>query len=459
MYAATYIGGSANLTAVALHFGVVDQPPLMAAVNIVDSIVGSLWIAALVILARLLQRLDGNRSAPTEITGEEIQDTRHASVAGLAALLTLAFGVVWLSQQLAAWASGRGPAVPAILIVTTLALILAQVSGVQRLGGARMLGVYTAYLFLAVIGAGCDFKALGELGNTGSMLLLFVVLTLLVHGLIQFGAGRLLRLSPATLAIASTANVGGALTILPVARGLGRMDLLLPGIVAGMLGNALGTYLGFLLAWFLQAVPSPISTAHAVPPPPDQVVADCTHPTYASDVMVCGDPELLGLNRQVADALNRIRPATTVATPASLLEAQDAWFRRRSRCAFSAQHADCLKAAYSERIIVLQVLGQTSRTLAQAGTFAKCSGAPWGPLEVRFVAAGGPLIVLDDAGRVLAVALDVQPREDWAAFVRFVAVGETIRLIPLEHPPFECRPRPDPSTATPRSVPATTAGS
>lgn len=382
MYAATYIGGSANLTAVALHFGVVEQPPLMAAINIVDSVVGSLWIAALVILARLLQRLDGNRPAPTDTTGEEIQDTRRASVAGLAALLTLAFGVVWLSQQLAAWASERGPAVPAILIVTTLALILAGVPAVQRLGGARMLGVYTAYLFLAVIGAGCDFKALGELGNTGGMLLLFVVLTLLVHGLIQFGAGRLLRLGPATLAIASTANVGGALTILPVARGLGRMDLLLPGIVAGMLGNALGTYLGFLLAWFLQAAPSPISAAHAIPPPPEQATADCTNPTYASDVLVCADPQLLALDRQVADALKRIG-SSALATPVSLLETQDAWFRRRSRCAFSGQHADCLKAAYSERIIVLQVLGQTSRTLAQAGTLASCSGAPWGPIDVR----------------------------------------------------------------------------
>ena len=66
---------------------------------------------------------------------------------------------------------------------------------------------------------------------------------------------------------------------------------------------------------------------------------------------------------------------------------------------------------------------------------------------------------MDSAGRVLAVALDVQPREDWASFVRFGADGETIRLLPLERPAFECRGRPDPSTTTPRSVPATTAGS
>jgi len=76
---------------------------------------------------------------------------------------------------------------------------------------------------------------------------------LLVHGLMQFGVGRLLRLSPETLAIASSANVGGTLTILPIARGLRRMDLLLPGILVGSLGNAIGTYAGFLMVWWLQS--------------------------------------------------------------------------------------------------------------------------------------------------------------------------------------------------------------
>jgi uncharacterized membrane protein len=84
---------------------------------------------------------------------------------------------------------------------------------------------------------------------------LFVALALLVHGLVLFGVGRLLRLSPETLAIASSANVGGTLTILPIARGLRRMDLLLPGILVGSLGNAIGTYAGFMMAWWLQSVP------------------------------------------------------------------------------------------------------------------------------------------------------------------------------------------------------------
>jgi hypothetical protein len=201
-----------------------------------------------------------------------------------------------------------------------------------------------------------------------------------------------------------------------------------------------------------------IGAAHAVPPPPDQVVADCTHPTYASDMLVCSDPELLGLDRRVADALKRVEPAA-VLTANSLFEAQDAWFRRRSRCAFSAQHAGCLRAAYSERLAVLDALGAGAPTLARAGVLARCSCAPWGSIDVRIVVAGDRLIALDGAGRVLAVALDAQPREDWSPYVRFVASGATIRLIALAHPPFECAAPPLPNTAAPRAAPATTAGS
>ena len=46
MYAAMYIGGSPNLTAVALHFRVTDEPALFAGVNVADGIVGTLWLAA-----------------------------------------------------------------------------------------------------------------------------------------------------------------------------------------------------------------------------------------------------------------------------------------------------------------------------------------------------------------------------------------------------------------------------
>ncbi len=251
MYAATYIGGSANLTAVALHYGVTDEPTLFAAVNVADGVIGTLWLAALVLLVQLLHRLLRTHPEPTVTDASLIEDARPISLVGLGMLLALAFGSLSMSQRLSAWAAESGAQVPVILILTTAALLVAQIPAVHRLGGARMLGVFGSYLFLAVIGASCDLAALVGLGRVGGLLVLFVVLVLLIHGLIQFGVGRLLRLSPETLAIASSANIGGTLTIMPIATGLRRMDLLLPGILVGSLGNAIGTYAGFLMVGWL----------------------------------------------------------------------------------------------------------------------------------------------------------------------------------------------------------------
>jgi uncharacterized membrane protein len=47
-------------------------------------------------------------------------------------------------------------------------------------------------------------------------------------------------------AVASQANVGGSTSALALAKSLGREDLLLPAILLGALGNAIGTFLGFL---------------------------------------------------------------------------------------------------------------------------------------------------------------------------------------------------------------------
>ena len=51
--------------------------------------------------------------------------------------------------------------------------------------------------------------------------------------------------------VASQANIGGSSSALALAKSINRMDLYLPGILLGALGNGLGTYLGFLVAAWL----------------------------------------------------------------------------------------------------------------------------------------------------------------------------------------------------------------
>jgi uncharacterized membrane protein len=54
------------------------------------------------------------------------------------------------------------------------------------------------------------------------------------------------------VSIASNANIGGTATAAVCANSLGRHDLQLPGILAGAVGNAIGTYAGIFVAELLK---------------------------------------------------------------------------------------------------------------------------------------------------------------------------------------------------------------
>jgi uncharacterized membrane protein len=59
------------------------------------------------------------------------------------------------------------------------------------------------------------------------------------------------RQSPVLAAIASQANIGGGTTALALARSLAREDLVLPAILVGSVGTALGTFVGFWVVGLL----------------------------------------------------------------------------------------------------------------------------------------------------------------------------------------------------------------
>jgi uncharacterized membrane protein len=251
MYAATYIGGSINFNAIALHYRVVDHGLLYAGANAVDAALTTLWMAVTVVAPRWLAgrwplRPMAQPAAGAGDARDGEHDREHAGPADLALVAALGAAAVALSNALAA-RSG----LPSTLIVTTLALIAAQVPAVQRLRGYRSLGMFSVYLFLAVIGALCDLRAVAGLGELAARLSGLVLTIFAVHGLALLAAARLLRLDPAAAGVASQACVGGGTTALALARSLGRPDLAAPGILAGSLGTALGTYLGFAVSSWL----------------------------------------------------------------------------------------------------------------------------------------------------------------------------------------------------------------
>jgi uncharacterized membrane protein len=259
MFAGTYIGGSVNFNAIALSYDVVREGVLYAGSIVVDNIVTTVWIIATIALPRLLLPLwpkrtpspDGSAVGRGEVLLGIEEDTEAVHPQDVAALLALGLAAVWISDLGEARFAAAGITLPSELIVTAFALVLAQVRRLSTLPGTRVLGMFAVYIFLAVIGAFCDVRLLGQLGRLGGVLLAFASILVLVHGIVIFGAARLLRLDLDMAAVASQANVGGSTSALALARSLGRADLVVPAVLIGSLGNAIGTFLG---AWLAQSV-------------------------------------------------------------------------------------------------------------------------------------------------------------------------------------------------------------
>lgn len=255
MMTGTYTGGSINFNAIALHYNMVEKGNLYAGTVAVDNILTAIWMIATLLLPKLLQNwIPLKRElASSVMTNEEIAaiESEEESIdpMQLGLLLALGAGTLWVSDIMANWMSAQFSInIPSILILTTIALVLAQLPAVQKIQGAKLLGLFCVYLFLAVIGAFCELAALGQIGALAGVILLFTTTIVLVHGVIIFAVGGWLKQDWALTSIASQANIGGPSSAMALAKSLGRSDLILPSILVGTLGSGLGTYLGFLVA-------------------------------------------------------------------------------------------------------------------------------------------------------------------------------------------------------------------
>ena len=150
-----------------------------------------------------------------------------------------------------------------------------------------------------------------------------------------------------------------------------------------------------------------------VPPPLPKVSADCAHPVYASDQLVCDDPGLLALDQQLVAVLARL-PAKPVAGP--LIEDQEAWFRRSRQCAFRPDHSACVAQAYRDRIAVL--VTETSPVSKPTG---RCSRA-----DMVMAAGNDSSVILTLDGEVIAVATAARPA--WQPFVSYRRSGYVTTL-------------------------------
>jgi uncharacterized membrane protein len=163
------------------------------------------------------------------------------STLDLAALGALGIGLLVGSaflEQLVPW-------IPSILWLTTLALLVGNLPGLRMPRGGFQLGTLALHFFFVVIGI---FSRVSEILAVGVEVFWLTLVVVGIHGVVVYGGGRLARLDVGSLSVASQAAVGGPSSALAVAVSREWPALVLPGVAVGLLGYAVGNYLGLGVA-------------------------------------------------------------------------------------------------------------------------------------------------------------------------------------------------------------------
>ncbi|MGB5461689.1 MAG: DUF819 family protein [Eudoraea sp.] len=247
MLTGTYTGGSVNFNAVALEFDFQERGILYAGTIAVDNVITTLWIIVTLSFPAILRTFWKDKKVQTATPTLAAEDKEHLNFHSLIWLLFLGIFAYYISELI----TNFFPQIPSILTLSTIGILLAQTRFVQGLKGNHFLGLYLVYLFLAVIGAYCEISSVIELKEVGLTLLIFASIAVFLHGILVILLGSFIYRDWEMISIVSQANIGGGTTAIALAETFDRNELILPAILVGTLGNALGTYLGFLVVYLL----------------------------------------------------------------------------------------------------------------------------------------------------------------------------------------------------------------
>lgn len=260
VFTATYIGGSVNFAALLDITGLRENADFVSAATAVDNLASGLFLAALALLPGW--RWLANRFPARDHTKGEVEADEGGKATAATLTITIAFALTIvalgdaLTGLLGSLLNSMGVEDAArqagnwrYALITILTLIPATLmpKTMARLHGGYELGIGLAFVFFAAIAAGADIPSLLQ---TAPLLMALVLILLLVHGIVLFGLGSLLRLSLPELIIASNAAILGATTAPALAAAKGWKDLVTPGVLVGVFGYALGTIIATIVYQF-----------------------------------------------------------------------------------------------------------------------------------------------------------------------------------------------------------------
>lgn len=266
MMTGSYIGGGVNFAALSTKFQTPGE--LVSATVVADNSVMAFYFIVLITLPNMkfvkkyFKRLYTSSDDGNSNQAEAYWKRNEISLKDIAYSISIAFALVAISFKISELVNEYIPKnnhfmeilVSIIgdqfLLLTTLTLVTVAMFSkfFENLNASDELGTFLIYIFFVVIGVPASIPIIMK---TAPLLFIFVAVILIFNLSITLFFGKLFKFNIEEMLLASNANAGGPTTAAALAISKGWQGLVGPILIIGTLGYVIGNYVGTLMGYFL----------------------------------------------------------------------------------------------------------------------------------------------------------------------------------------------------------------
>ncbi len=263
MIVGVYTGGTPNLAALKMMLGVDEGTYVL--VNSFDMLVSFLYLIMLMSFGiRLVRKFLPNDKLPvSQEQGQLAADQKLAQSEAemyrgiftrkhfLPTLKALGLSVLiaGIGLELSLLITGGINMIILILTLTTLAIAASFLPAVRKWEKSYDAGMYLVLIFSVVVASMVDIRSLDF--QEGLWLLIYIAFAIFGSFTLQILLGKIFKIDADTSVITSVAMINSPLFVPMIADSMKNRRVILTGISIGIIGYAVGNYLGVLLSKLL----------------------------------------------------------------------------------------------------------------------------------------------------------------------------------------------------------------
>ncbi len=259
MLTGVYTGGTPNMAALKTALNVDSNTYIVA--HTIDTFLGLAYVTFYITFAQrvlwwFLPAFDVSKHTGNEVTLTEDDDMEsYKNIFDRATIFPL-LKALGISVLILALGGGVTMLLPkdyttagAIMTITTLGILVSLIPSINRIKKTFQLGMYLILVFSIVVASMVSFE---NIVNTQLNMLFYISYVAFGSIALHFFASKFFKIDADTTIITSTALICSPPFVPLVAGALKNKHIIISGLTVGIIGYAIGNYLGVIVAYTLK---------------------------------------------------------------------------------------------------------------------------------------------------------------------------------------------------------------